>query len=83
MFVKRDNNKCTNKFSKIQAQKSTIQCKIKPMNDENENPPFGTNITEHNASSTRILFVNPNGLDHCIDTHRLIELLDNSKHYSY
>ena len=40
VFVKRDNNKCTNNVSKIQAQKSTIQYKIKPINDENENPPF-------------------------------------------
>ena len=45
---------------------------------KNENPLFRNNTTEHDAASTRIIFVNPNGLDLCTYAHRLIELLDNS-----
>ena len=49
------------------------------MHDENENMTFRKNITEHDAALTRILFVNPNGLNLCTYVHRLVELLDNSK----
>lgn len=41
------------------------------MNDENKNLPFGNNINEHDAASTRILFVNPNGLYFYTYAHRL------------
>ena len=79
MFVKRDNNKSKFNFSKLQAQKSTIQCKIRSIDDGNENLRFENSITVHDVESTRITFVNSNGLDICTDVHRLIELLDNNK----
>ena len=49
------------------------------MNDDNKNSSFGNNINEHNPASTRVLFVNPNGLDLSTDTHHLTELLINIK----
>lgn len=42
------------------------------------NLPFGNNMNEHDSASIRILFVNPNGLDLCTDTHCLNKLLENS-----
>lgn len=79
-FRKRDNNnKFQIKLSKPQAQKLKIQCKLTSMNDENDNLTFGNNINDHDKSSARILFVNQNGVYLCIDDHRLIELLNNSK----
>ena len=49
------------------------------MNDENKKLPFGNSINEHDPASTRVLFVNPNGLDLYKDSHRLTELLIKSK----
>ena len=67
-------------MSKPQGPNPRIQCKVVSMNDENKNLPFGNNINEHDAASTRIIFVDPNGLDICTDANYLMELLDNRKH---